>query len=73
MDLTANQLTTFFEDTGQMGLITRTRANSLNEEGIASIDDLVELDDDDWDQRESKCKRPNKTKDPHDATEMMTR
>ena len=73
MVLTANQLTTFFEDTGQMELITRTRANSLNEEGLASSDDLVELDDDDWDQRESKCKRPNKTKDPHNATEMMTR
>ena len=47
MDLTANQLTPFFEDTGQMELITRTRANYLNEEGLASIDDRVELDDDD--------------------------
>ena len=72
MVLTANQLTTFFEDTGQMGLITRTRANSLKEEGITSIDDLVELDDDDWDQGESKCKRPDKTKDPHDATKMTS-
>ena len=73
MVLTVNQITSFFEDAGQMGLVTRTRANSLNTEGITSIDDLAEWDDDDWDQGESNCKRPDKMKDLHDATKMTTR
>ena len=71
MVLTVNQLTSFFEDAGQMGLVTRTKTNSLNTEGITSIDDLAEWDDDDWDQWASKCKRSDKTQDPNDATQLI--
>ena len=50
MAITVNQITSFFEDVDQMGLAARTRTNSLNVEGITTIDDLREWDDDDWDQ-----------------------
>jgi hypothetical protein len=64
MVLTAGQITSFFEDADQMGLKNRTRIDSLVPEGITTVDELKEWDDDDWDQWASNCKRPDKTADP---------
>ena len=47
MVLTANQITSFFEDEDQMALKNRTRTNSLVAEGIVTVDKLKEWDDDD--------------------------
>jgi hypothetical protein len=64
MVLTAGQITSFFEDADQMGLKNRTRIDSLVPEGITTVDELKEWDDDDWDQWASNFKRPDKTADP---------
>ena len=47
MVLTGGQIIAFFEDADQVGLTNRTRVSSLDAEGISSIDDLAEWDDDD--------------------------
>ena len=46
MVLTADQITAFFEDTTQMGFSNRTRFDSLNAEGITSVDDLYKYQND---------------------------
>ena len=71
MAITVNQITSFFEDADQMGLEARTRTSSLNVEGITTIDDLGEWDDDDWDQWASNCKRPGSTRDPNNAALLI--
>ena len=46
---TGNQITEFFEDAAQMGLSNRTRADSLQVEGVVSVDYMAEWEDEDWD------------------------
>ena len=60
MVFTAAQITSFFEDADQCGLINRTRVSSLNIEGITSMDDLADWEDDDWDRWAISCKKPDK-------------
>ena len=49
MVLTAGHITSFFEDANQMALQNRTRTNSLVAEGIVTVYELKEWNDDDWD------------------------
>ena len=72
MVLTAGQITSFFEDNDQCGLTNRTKISSLNAEGISTIDDLAEWEDEDWDQWASNCKRPDKTVDPNNAAQLIS-
>ena len=71
MVLTANQITSFFEDADQMALKNRTRTNSLVAEGIVTVDELKEWDDDDWDQWASNCKRPDKISGPNNPALLI--
>ena len=50
MFLTAAQTTTFFEDASQMGFSNRTWVHSLQMEGIITISDLSDYEDDNWNQ-----------------------
>ena len=63
MVLTAGQTTAFFENDDQMGLGHLTTIDSLQQEGIDSVDSLAEWRDDDWDQWAKNCKRPDKIAD----------
>ena len=42
MVLTVGQTIAYFEDDNKMGLENRTRVNSLDAEGISTVDDMVE-------------------------------
>jgi hypothetical protein len=57
MVLTIAQQTAFFEEPAQMGLTNATRV-ALGEEGIVSVDDLSEFDDNDLKQIASNLRRP---------------
>ena len=72
MVLTVGQITSFFEDNDQCGLTNRTKILSLNAEGISTIDDLAEWEDEDWDQWASNCKRPDKTQDPNNPAQLIS-
>ena len=60
MVFTTAQITSFFEDADQCGLDHRTRVSLLNVEGITSMDDLADWEDDDWDRWATSCKKPVK-------------
>ena len=60
MVFTAAQITSFFEDADQCGLDHRTRVSLLNVEGITSMDDLADWEDDDWDRWATSYKKPDK-------------
>ena len=47
MVLTVGQITSFFEDADQMALKNRIRVNPLPAEGIITVNELKEWDDDD--------------------------
>ena len=64
MVLTASQQVSFFEDADQMGLSNSTRTLSLFLEGIATVDNLADWYDDDWDQWSSNFKKPDMVQDP---------
>ena len=64
MVLTAAQITSFFEDADQMGLTHRNRTLSLNTEGIITVGELAEWKDDEWDQWNNNCKKPDRIPDP---------
>ena len=63
MVLTEAQQTSFFEDADQMSLVSRTRTNSLVVEGITTVNDLADWDDDDWDQWSLNCEKPDQVQD----------
>ena len=71
MVLTADQITAFFEYATQMGFSNRTRFDSLNAEGITSVDDLAEWGDDYWDQWMSNCKKPERIPDTINAAQLI--
>ena len=60
MVLNASQITSFFEDSDQMGLIHLTRTLSLNTEGIITMGELAEWKDDEWDQWNNNYKKPDR-------------
>ena len=60
---TGNQITEFFEDAAQMGLSNRTRADSLQVEGVVSVDYMAEWEDEDWDNWWSNYKKPDQVPD----------
>ena len=60
MVFTAAQITSFFEDADQCGLSNRTRVSSLYVEGVTSMDDLSDWEDEDWDRWATSCKKPDK-------------
>ena len=63
MVFTAAQTTTFFTEAAQMGLTNCTK-DQLNSEGIETIDDLANFDDDEiWKQVISNYKNPPKVAD----------
>ena len=55
-----------------MGLSNRTRTLSLIIEGIASVDDLADWDDNDWDKWHSKSKNPDRVQDPSNAANLIS-
>jgi hypothetical protein len=58
MVFTANQITTFFEDPTQMAIPNATQAQLVNE-GIATVDDLGEFDDEHLKQIAENLRRPS--------------
>ena len=60
MVLAATKQVSFFEDSDNIGLSNRTQTLSLALEGIATVDDLADWDEDDWYQWNHNCKNPNK-------------
>ena len=56
----AGQLTSFFEDDDQCGLLNRTQVLSLNVEGTTSMNTLADWEDEDWDRWAISCKKPDK-------------
>ena len=54
-----------------MALKNKTKTNSLVAEGIVTVDELKERDDDDWDQWASNCKRPDKISHPNNPALLI--
>ena len=71
MVLTTAQITAFFEDAAHMGLSNGTWFDSLNVEGITSVDDLAKWEDDDWDQWMSNCKKPDRIPDTVNSAQLI--
>ena len=71
MFLTADQITAFFEDASQMVFSNRIHFDSLNAEGMTSVDDLDGWDDDDWDQWMINCKKPYRIPDPINYAKLI--
>ena len=71
MVLTADQITSLFEDADQMGLTHRTRTLSLNSEVIITVGELSEWKDDDWDQWKNNCKKPDIIPDPANLANLI--
>ena len=66
MVLTAAQTRTFFENDQLIGLSHRTKDHLISE-GISSVEDLGEWDDDDWDAFAASCRKPEQIEDPANA------
>ena len=73
MVFTAAQQVSYLEDADQMGLSNRTRNISLIIEGIAAVDDLADWDDDNWDQWNFNCRKPDWVQDPNNAVNLTTK
>ena len=71
MVLTVAQTIVFFEDDDKMGLDNRTRVDSLDAEGISTVDDMAEWNDDDWDSWVVNCKKPDKITDPANPGQLV--
>lgn len=71
MVLTAGQTTAFFEDDDKMGLNNRTRVDSLDAEGISTVDDMAEWKDEDWDSWVVNCKKPDRIPDPANPGQLI--
>ena len=72
MPLTANQVTTFFQDIDQMGLSAHTRIH-IQGEGILIPDDFIDFTSkDSWDQIVDNCKRPARISDPANVGQFVS-
>ena len=54
-----------------MSLAARTRANSLVVEGITTVNDLADWDDDDWDYWSLNCKKPDQNQDSDNSAVLV--
>ena len=70
MVLTAAQTRTFFENDQQISLSRRTK-DDLISEGISSVEDLGEWDDNDWDAFAASCRKPEQIEDPANARNLI--
>ena len=70
MVLSAAQTRTFFENEHQIGLSRRTKDHLISE-GISSIEDLGEWDDNDWDVFVTSCRKPKQIEDPANAGNLI--
>ena len=66
MVFTNAQRTAFFEDADQCGLSNWTRLK-LVAEGITTVEDMTEFEDEDWDNFAYTCKRPPQVADANGA------
>ena len=71
MVLTAGQTTAFFEDDDKIGLNNRTMVDSLDAEGISTVDDMAEWKDEDWDSWVVNCKKPDRVPDPANPGQLI--
>ena len=67
----AAQQVSFLKDSDQMGLSNSTRTLSLILEGIASVDDLYDWDDDDREKWNSNIKKLDRFQDPNNAANLI--
>ena len=63
MFLTASQTTKLFEEVSQMGLSNRTRVNYIQVEGVITVTDLSDWEDDYWYQWCLNFKKPDRIQD----------
>ena len=71
MVLTAAQTAAFFEDDDKMGFDYRMRVDSLDAEGVSTVDDMAEWKDDDWHSWVVNYKRPGKIPDPANPGQLI--
>ena len=70
MVLTAAQTRTFVESEQQVGLSRRTKDHLISE-GISTVEDLGEWDDNDWDTFAASCRKPEQIEDPDNAGKLI--
>ena len=71
MVLTASQQVSFFEYSDQIRLSNRARTPSLVLEGIFTVDDIADWDENDWYQWKSNCRNTDKVQDPNNAANII--
>ena len=54
-----------------MGLSNSTNTLSLVLEGIATVDDIADWDDNDWDQWNYNCKKPIRVQDTNNTANII--
>ena len=70
MVFTATQITAFFTEATHMGISART-SQALEDEGISTVADLHEWQDDEWDQFTQNCKHPPQIVDTNNAQDLI--
>ena len=70
MVFTDTQITDFFTEANQMGISARTN-QALEDEGISTVADLHEWEDDEWDKFTHNCKLPPQIVDPNNAQALI--
>ena len=70
MPWTANQISSFFENNDQMGIPNRT-LTAMRNEGITTIDDLAEFEDDDFKTMVESFRHPPLIPDPNNAAQQV--
>ena len=70
MPWTANQTSSFFENNDQMGIPNRT-VMAMRNEGISTIDDLAEFEDDDFKAMVESFRNPPLIPDPNNAARQV--
>ena len=71
MVLTVGQTIAFFEDDNKMELVNRTRVDSLDAEGVSTVNDMAEWKNDDWGSWVVNCKRSDKIPDPANPGQLI--
>ena len=70
MPWTANQTSSFFENNDQMGIPNRT-VMAMRNEGITTIDDLAEFEDDDFKAMVELFRNPPLISDPNNDARQV--
>ena len=63
MVLAVEQTTVFFEDSAQMGLSNGIQFDSIQLEGVITVTDLSDWEDENWDQWCQNCNKPDRIQD----------